>query len=139
MIASPNVVWIVNFGEGSNEDFTKQVDTVIDNSGNEWQDEIQAVYVDYDGNYISVGNWEGGNNAYSIPRERIYGEYEKVYRNCYNELQPSLQKIYDEFSEKYNWGNAGTIPTSEDVIETKIRYSEEHEDYTQNYGDTFNC
>ena len=127
IIANPNGAWIVNFGEGSNEDFTKQVDAVIDNLGNEWQDKLQVVYVDYDGNYISVGNWEEGNNAYSIPRERIYGEYEKVYRDCYNELQPSLQKVYDEFSEKYNWGNAGTIPTPEDVTETRIRYSEELE------------
>lgn len=127
IIANPNGAWIVNFGEGSNEDFTKQVNAVIDNLGNEWQDKLQVVYVDYDGNYISVGNWEEGNNAYSIPRERIYGEYEKVYRDCYNELQPNLQKVYDEFSEKYNWGNAGTIPTPEDVTGTRIRYSEELE------------
>lgn len=128
IVSTPTGAWVANFSNNSNEVFHSEVISALDGLSKKWQDDIEVSPVNYEGNYISV-NWEQGENGYAYPTFNNRRENKTaLYEQCYNEFADKLQGVYEEFSKKFDWGNANKIPTVEDVTKNSIRYSEELED-----------
>jgi hypothetical protein len=116
MISSPNGVRLVSFGVVSNETLHSDIVKVAESVLPDFNYRVFAS----SGNLVG-NNWKENPNGESYVQRLSAAGRSDVLDWARTVLAPRVQSVFDEFSEKYGWGDPGQISFSKRQAEGGVR------------------